>query len=109
MIILHDTEIREAGGVDHGIAAQSMVLGAMERGIGGCMIGSIDRPKLRAALEIPERYDILLIVALGKPAETVVLEDVGSDGDVKYYRDDQDVHHVPKRTLEELIALEFGS
>ena len=108
VIILHDTEIREAGGVDHGIAAQSMVLGAMERGIGGCMIGSIDRPKLRAALEIPERYDILLIVALGKPAETVVLEDVGPDGDIKYYRDDQDVHHVPKRTLTELILSQYG-
>ena len=108
VVILHDTEIREAGGVDHGIAAQSMVLGAMERGIGGCMIGSIDRPKLRAALEIPERYDILLIVALGKPAETVVLEDVGPDGDIKYYRDDQDVHHVPKRTLTELILSQYG-
>jgi nitroreductase len=108
IVILGDTEIRQAGGVDHGIAAQSIVLGATERGLGGCMIGSIDRKKLRAALEIPERYDILLIVALGKPAETVVLEDVGPDGDVGYYRDENDVHHVPKRTLDELILMQSG-
>jgi nitroreductase len=108
VVILHDTEIRQAGGVDHGIAAQSMVLGAMERGIGGCMIGSIDRPKLRLALDIPERYDILLIVALGVPAEKVVLEDVGPDGSIKYYRDEVDVHHVPKRTLDELILAQYG-
>ena len=107
IIILGDTEIREAGGVDHGIAAQSIMLGATERGLGGCMIGSIDKPKLRAALEIPERYDILLVLALGKPAETVVLEDVGPDGSTKYYRDEKDVHHVPKRTLDELILAQY--
>ena len=108
VIILGDTEIREAGGVDHGIAAQSIMLGATERGLGGCMIGSIDKKKLRQALEVPERYNILLILALGRPAETVVLEDIGPDGSIKYYRDDDDVHHVPKRTLEELILNEHG-
>jgi hypothetical protein len=72
------------------------------------MIGSIDKPKLRAALKIPVRYDILLVLALGKPAEMVVLEDVGPDGDIKYYRDAEDVHHVPKRTLEDLILAQHG-
>lgn len=108
VIILHDTEIRDAGGVDHGIAAQSMMLGASERGLSGCMIGSIDRPKLRTALHIPDRYDILLILALGKPAETVVLEDVGPSGDIRYYRDEKDVHHVPKRTVDELVLKQHG-
>ena len=65
-------------------------------------------PALRETLDIPEQYEILLVLALGKPAETVVLEDVGADGSIKYYRDDQDVHHVPKRTLDELIVREFG-
>jgi nitroreductase len=60
-------------GVDHGIAAQSIMLGATEQGLGGCMIGSIDGPKLRAALEIPECCEILLVLSLGRPAETVVL------------------------------------
>jgi nitroreductase len=103
IVILGDTEIRASAGVDHGIAAQSIMLGATERGLGGCMIGSVDRPKLREALSIPERYEILLVLALGQPSEKVVLEDVGSDGDIRYYRDAQDVHHVPKRTLDEII------
>ena len=107
IVILGDTELRKGFGCDHGIAAQSIMLGATERGFGGCMIGSIDRPELRQVLDIPERYEILLVLALGKPAETVVLEDVGPDGDIKYYRDDEDVHHVPKRTLDELILSEY--
>jgi len=107
IVILGDTEIRPSFGCDHGIAAQSIMLGAAERGLGGCMIGSIDRDGLRQALAIPERYEILLVLALGTPAEDVVLEDVDPDGDVKYYRDAQGVHHVPKRSLDEVILREY--
>jgi nitroreductase len=103
VIILSDTRVRKTGGCDHGIAAQSILLGAAEKDLGGCIIGSIDRDKLRRALSIPARDDILLVIALGKPAEKVVIEQVGSDGDVKYWRDDQGVHHVPKRSLDEII------
>jgi nitroreductase len=103
IIILGDTEVSKSFGCDHGIAAQSIMLGATERDLGGCMIGSIDRPRLRAELNIPERYEILLILALGKPSEKVVLETVGPDGDIKYYRDEEDVHHVPKRALDDII------
>ncbi len=108
VVILGDTEIRQSFGCDHGIAAQSIMLGAAERGLGGCMIGSIDERRLRRVLDIPERYEILLVLALGKPKETVVLEDVGGDGSIKYYRDAQGVHHVPKRSLDELILREYG-
>lgn len=103
IIILGDTEISKDFGCDHGIAAQSIMLGAAEKGLGGCMIGSIDRRALRDALSLPERYEILLVLALGYPKEKVVLEDAGPDGDIRYYRDAQDVHHVPKRPLEEVI------
>jgi nitroreductase len=108
IVILGDTEIRKSFGCDHGIAAQSIMLGATERGLGGCMIGSIDKGELRQVLDIPERYEILLILALGKPKETVVLEEVGPDGDIRYYRDAEGVHHVPKRSLDELILREYG-
>ena len=108
IVILGDTEIHKSFGCDHGIAAQSMMLGAAERGFGGCMIGSIDKKGLRQVLDIPERYEILLALALGKPRETVLIEDVGPDGDIKYYRDDEDVHHVPKRSLDELILQGYG-
>ena len=108
IVILGDTEIRKSFGCDHGIAAQSIMLGAAERGLGGCMIGSIDRDALRQALDIPGQYECLLVLALGKPKETVVLEEVGPDGDIKYYRDDEGVHHVPKRPLDELILRTYG-
>ena len=103
IIILGDKKIKESFGCDHGIAAQSILLGATEKGLGGCMIGSIEKDNLRDDLNIPERYEILLIIALGKPKEKVVIDDVGEEGNIKYWRDKNDVHHVPKRTLEELI------
>jgi len=108
IVILGDTQIRKSFGCDRGIAAQSIMLGATERGLGGCIIGSIDRDGLRQALDIPDRCEILLVLALGKPKETVVLEEVGPDGDVRYYRDAEGVHHVPKRSLGELILREYG-
>ena len=107
IIILGDTEISKSSGCDHGIAAQSMLLGAAEKGLGGCMIGSINREELRMALEIPEKYEILLAIALGKPKEKVVLEQVGPDGDIKYWRDSESVHHVPKRSLDEIIIQKY--
>jgi nitroreductase len=103
IIILGDTAIRQSFGCDHGIAAQSIMLGATEKGLGGCIIASVDREGLRQALEIPPRYEILLVLALGKPKETVVIETVEGSGDIKYWRDSKDVHHVPKRSLSDII------
>ncbi|MBW6518851.1 MAG: nitroreductase family protein [ANME-2 cluster archaeon] len=103
IIIVCDTDISSSAGVDHGIAAQSILLGAVEMGLGGCIIGSIERDGLRKALGIPPRYEILLVLALGKPKEDVVVETAGTKGDIKYWRDEEDVHHVPKRALDEII------
>jgi nitroreductase len=101
--VLGDTELTTNFGCDHGIASQSIMLGARERGLGGCIFASINRPKRRAALNIPDRYEILLVLAVGKPAERVVIEPLGTDGDTRYWRDNQGVHHVPKRPLDEII------
>ena len=104
IIILGDTTISRRFHCDHGIAAQSILLGATERGLAGCIIGSIERDELRAALGIDPRYEILLVLALGRPAETIILETVGPDGDIRYWRDEQGRHHVPKRPLDELVV-----
>lgn len=103
IIILGDKEISQNFGLDHGIAAQSILLGAVEKDLGGCMMGAVNIDGLRQALQIPERYAVLLVIALGKPNEKVVLETVGESGETNYWRDSQDVHHVPKRTLEDII------
>jgi nitroreductase len=104
IIILDDKEITLSMGCDCGIAAQSIMLGAAEKGLGGCMIASIKREKLREALNIPKSYDILLVLALGKPREKVLIEPLKPSGGVKYWRDGEDVHHVPKRSLEDIIV-----
>ncbi|HPE46695.1 MAG TPA: nitroreductase family protein [Deltaproteobacteria bacterium] len=107
IIILGDTQIATHYWCDHGIAAQSILLGATEKGLGGCMIASIDKKGLIEACQIPDRYEILLVVALGKPAEEVRIEAVGPDGDIRYWRDDTGVHHVPKRPLDEIVLDHF--
>jgi nitroreductase len=103
IIILGDRTVTESFGCDHGIAAQSMMLGAAERRLGGCMIASIQREKLRKVLDIQDHLEILLVLALGRPKERVVIEGLGADGDIKYWRDADSVHHVPKRSLDDII------
>lgn len=109
VVVLADTALNQAYiGVDHGLAMQNILLGAVEHGMGGCIIGSVQRERLRQILAIPDRYEILVVVALGVPKETVVVEPVGPDGDIKYWRDTEGIHHVPKRALDELIISEKG-
>jgi len=103
IIILIDEGITKDWWCDDGIAVQTILLGAVEKGLGGCMIGSIDKERLRQALHIPGHLKIRLVVALGKPAERVVLEDLEPGGDIRYWRDDKGGHHVPKRLVEEII------
>ncbi len=88
---------------DHGIAAQTILLGAVEKGLGGCIIASIKKQKLKITLGLPEEFEILLVIALGKPVEKVVIEPVKENDDIKYWRDDQLTHHVPKRRLNEIV------
>ncbi len=104
IIVLGDTAISHNFGCDHGIAAQSILLGAREKGLAGCMIGLIQREELRRTLNIPAQYEILLVLALGKPREQAVIDEIGPNGDIKYWRDSAGVHHVPKRALKDLIV-----
>ncbi len=101
--MLHDSRIAEKYYCDDGIAAQSILLGAVEAGFGGCIIASVNRKKLRELLKLPGYFEIIQVLALGKPAETVVIDDA-ENGNIRYWRDEQSVHHVPKRPLEELIV-----
>jgi nitroreductase len=107
IIILGDTQIATNFWCNHGIAAQTILLGASEQGLGGCMIAAVNRKGLMAALNIPDHLEILLVIALGKPKEEVRIEAVRPGGDIKYWRDDEGVHHVPKRSLEEIIIERF--
>ncbi len=106
IVVLGDTGITQDVGCDHGIAAQTIMLGAREKGLAGCMLGSINRKLLRDLLDVPEHLKILLVLALGKPKEEIVLETLEPDGSIRYWRDSEGVHHVPKRRLEDIIVAE---
>lgn len=106
VIICQDTKIGESLGryqKDVGIVAQTMLLAAAEKGLGGCMIGNFNAGQVKEELQLAEHLAPMLIVAFGKPAEKIVLTEVGEDGNTNYYRDENDVHYVPKRKLEDII------
>ncbi|MHA1629068.1 MAG: nitroreductase family protein [Candidatus Heimdallarchaeota archaeon] len=100
--VLADKNISENYYCDHGIATQSILLGAVEKGFGGCIIAAVKKDELKTTLQIPNNFEILHVIALGKPKEEVVIEEI-TDNDFKYWRDETHVHHVPKRSIDELI------
>ena len=87
--------------IDIGIAAEAMLLTAREMGIGGCMFRSFNAENLTRILG-KEGYSPILVLSFGYPGEKIVLEDGRADA-LKYYRDSDGVHHVPKLPLEEII------
>ncbi|MGD0276174.1 MAG: nitroreductase family protein [Syntrophales bacterium] len=103
IVLLLDKERAHGAEFDAGIATQTILLGAAEKGLGGCMIASVNRKSLRKDLGISDRYEIILVIALGKPIEHVIIDTVGVDGNIKYWRDADGGHHVPKRSLEDII------
>lgn len=103
VVLMGDTSIYKNFFCDHGIACQSMLLGAVEKGLGGCILASVNRDELRKDLSIDDKLEILLVLALGRPSEEVKLEYIESGESIKYWRDKNGVHRVPKRPLEEII------
>ncbi len=103
IVQLHDTTLAPGYFCDDGIAAQSILLTAVEKNFGGCIIATVKRDELSALLNIPSHLKILHVFALGKPKETVIVE-VVKNNDIRYWRDENQVHHVPKRSLEELVV-----
>ena len=104
IVVLLDTTISDNYFCDDGIAMQNILLGATDKGLGGCIIRSIHKPRLSSILQLPHNLDIIDVVALGKPIEKVVITPIGSDGDIKYYRDGNGIHYVPKRSVDDLIV-----
>ena len=105
IVLLGDTTISNEFWCDHGISGQSILLGATEMGLGGCFIGAINKDKLRKELNIAPELTIMLIIALGEPAEEVVIEStVDTNGNIRYWRDENGTHHVPKRPIDEVIV-----
>ena len=108
IVVLGDMAISQDFGCDHGIACQSILLGAREKGLAGCMLGAVNREKLREVLNLSGQLKILLVLALGVPREEIVVEPLGADGSIRYWRDSRGVHHVPKRSLKDIVVEAYG-
>ncbi|WP_018125443.1 nitroreductase family protein [Desulfovibrio oxyclinae] len=106
-IVICSPKGRGAPKIDVGIAAQTVMLAAHSAGLGGCMIGSFDAKRVARILEMEDEHDPLLVLALGVPDEKVVMEPLPNGGDVRYWRDSEGVHHVPKRAPEDLVIREL--
>ena len=104
IVILEDLRIRMVMACDFGITAQTIMLAAVEKGFGGVMIGAIDKIGLRKALNLPSHFEILLVLAIGKTIEDMVIETVGEDGHTQQWWETKDIRHVPKRALEDIIV-----
>jgi len=102
IIVLLDKEIRKNCGHDAGIAVMSISMVAYEEGLGSCILGAIERAKLRRILNVPDNLEILLAVALGYPAENPIVDKVRNGG-IKYWLDNNNVLHVPKRELKDIV------
>jgi len=102
IIVLTEPTISKFYSIDCGIACQSILLGANSLGLGGCIIASVDKEIIKKNFKIPLFYEILVVIALGKPKEKIILEE-STLSKYKYFRDERGVHHVPKARLKEII------
>lgn len=105
IVMFHDKEIANNYFWEHGLAAQSITLGAVAKGLGACTFASFDRYDLMVALDTPVTLNPLMVIALGKPMEEVVLESMDANGSVEYWRDEKGRHHVPKRALKDIMKM----
>jgi len=103
IVIVQGVKDKTRSAANLGVAAQTILLGAVASGLGGCMINNVKRTTLKGILNIDENYEILLVIALGQPKETVIIEEIDLGADTTYWRDDNQVHHVPKLKLDDII------
>lgn len=103
IVVVLDKSINEQALIDVGIASQTILLGATDMGLGGCIIRSVNAVALSEYFNLPPHYEVMEVIALGYPSEKVQLVDVDDSGSIAYYNDEDGVHYVPKRSLDEII------
>ncbi|MEE8397898.1 MAG: nitroreductase family protein [Desulfobacterales bacterium] len=104
IVILEDRNVKMVMQADLGIAAQTIMLAATEKGYGGVMIGAINRPGLQKALKLPDHLAVVLILAIGKTVEEMVIETQEEGTMAVQWWETKDIRHVPKRALDEILV-----
>ena len=102
IVLLRDLTLSKQPLHDEGVIAQTILLQAVDKGYGGCIIGSVERDEIKEILELDGSLEVALVIALGVAKETHILEEAVNH-DIHYYRDENGVHHVPKRILDDVL------
>jgi nitroreductase len=102
-----DTHLWNDAWSEAAIAAHTILLGATEAGLGGSLVTGVDRARLKAELQLSDRYNVLVVVALGRPKEDVRVASTSPTQELRRYRDDSGTAFVPKRSLNELILADL--
>jgi len=106
VVVCYDKKVApntERFAVDLGIISQTIMLAAVEKGLGGCMIKNMETEKIAEVLGLPENILPAIVLALGAPDEEIILEELAEGQKTSYYRDENNKHHVPKRKLDDVI------
>jgi nitroreductase len=108
IIVLINLELEKERGcgrtnafIDVGIVLENMVLVALEQGIGTCIMTGIDKSRVGKIINAPSKYEVAAMLALGYPDESLALE-IATDS-VKRWVDENNVRHIPKRQLEDVL------
>lgn len=101
IVMCMDTDISSTADIDIGISAQTIMLGAVLKGLGGCMLSAFNKEHAKTILNLSDNLQPCLILALGKPAEQVIITNIENNS-IEYYRKDN-IHYVPKRNIDEII------
>ena len=99
--IVENLDISKNGDTDAGLAISNMTLAAWDKGVGSCIIGACNKPKLSVLFGLTENQVLHTVVAFGYPTHKSKITDI-KDGDVKYYIDDNGDYVVPKRKIEDV-------
>jgi len=103
IVMLLDKQLNNQVDFEAGIAAQTILLAAAEMNLGGCIIHTINRYELSRFFQLPESLEMVLVIALGKPAQEVIINEIENNQSVIYFTDEDQKHHVPKRKLKDII------
>ncbi len=102
IVLCNDSTIAQQSQYDQGIVAQTILLSAIDADLGGCMFTSVKREEIQKSLNLPPNLEPQMVIAIGKPIETIVVTDVKDDS-IRYYRDEKGIHFVPKRSLKDIV------
>lgn len=105
IIMLTDTNLNKQADIDAGIAAQTILLGAVDKKLGGCILRSVNRQALSKHFNLASNLEIIQVIAIGYPNQKIELTSPDETSSVRYYEGNDGTHYVPKRSIDDIIII----